>query len=329
MDQPGKQALQQLLAQPLLLRNLGLRLCELPVLNMAALTALEELSVGFLYSTRMPDGLVLPAHLQRLWLPTCSAPSSLQVVTGLQQLQSSTLTVSFTEAEPLLRLKQLPALHHLALRVTGPRAVLGTASAWPLLPQLQELCVTDSIHFGTSEEQWGIVIACVAACTGLTTLELSCCILEEDAFDEQVPVAMCASLAGLTRLKELCIGEGAQLLPGDLLALTALTGLTRLVMNDFNAGMSDLAANALACNLRQLQHLELRDGNLGDMVCLAAIAQLTQLTELNLSDNAGLTEQGLMLLTTLKHLQGLDVSNTSITDEMLRRFSDALRQQQH
>jgi hypothetical protein len=153
--------------------------------------------------------------------------------------------------------------------------------------------------------------------------------LEEDAFDEQVPVAMCASLAGLTRLKDLCIGEGAQLLPGDLLALTALTGLTRLVMNDFKAGMSDLAANALACNLRQLQHLELRDGNLGDMVCLAAIAQLTQLTELNLSDNAGLMEQGLMLLTTLKHLQGLDVSNTSITEEMRHRFSNALRQQQH
>jgi hypothetical protein len=92
--------------------------------------------------------------------------------------------------------------------------------------------------------------------------------------------------------------------------------------------MSDLAATALACNLRQLQHLELDSCSLGDMACLAAIAQLTQLTTLSLLENEGLTEHGLMLLTQLQRLQKLDVTtNDSVTDEVVGRFWAALRQQ--
>jgi hypothetical protein len=166
MDEPGKQALQQLLAQPLPLRHLELKYTrDLPVLNMAALCQLEE----FWSSNELPASCVLPAQLQRLTLYTCSVPSSLQVLTGLQQLQRLTLSVMFNEAQPLLHLALLPALQHITLQVYGETAAAGTASAWPLLPQLQDLNVS---YVGKlREEQWEAVTAGVASCTGLTAAE--------------------------------------------------------------------------------------------------------------------------------------------------------------
>jgi hypothetical protein len=329
MNAPGsRQGLQQLLAQPLPLRHLSLELYELPALKLAALTNLEDLTAGCDSGSELPADSVLPAQLQRLSLPVCKTPNSLQVLTGLQQLQSLSMIVHFAEAEPLLRLTQLPALQHIALNLRGASAILGTAPIWRQLPQLQELCVVHSFEGmeGILQEEWEVVPACVAACTGLTKLEIDCCAFAHAHLDvEPVPVTACGTLAGLTRLQDLCFCDGACFLPGDVLALTALTGLTRLVMNHVHEGMSDLAATALACNLRQLQHLELKACSLGDMACLAAIAQLTQLTNLELQENAGITAQGLMLLTGLKQLRFLEVTNNaSVTDEVLRRFRDVI-----
>jgi hypothetical protein len=109
---------------------------------------------------------------------------------------------------------------------------------------------------------------------------------------------------------------------GDALALIALTGLNRLVLEGLGDGVGDLAACALACSLRQLQHLDLQQCELGNsMACVAAIAHLTQLTELRLEANEGLLQQGLMLLTRLTDLRkiGVDVGD-GITCEDVEAF---------
>jgi hypothetical protein len=96
--------------------------------------------------------------------------------------------------------------------------------------------------------------------------------------------------------------------------------------------VGDLEAAALACNLQQLQHLELIQCDLGSMVCLAAIAKLTQLTALHLHndfESGFITRRGLMLLTGLSRLQRLDVGwDGEVTDEVLQQFWAALRKQQ-
>jgi hypothetical protein len=152
-------------------------------------------------------------------------------------------------------------------------------------------------------------------------------------------VAICGKLTGLTNLKRIHM-YGSDLVPGDALALTALTGLTRLGLHlgalgctwvHLGAGVGDLAATALASSCKQLRHLDLSrcDVHLSSMACLAAIAQLTQLTELRLERNDGLTQQGLMLLTGLKQLQTLSVDrNAEVTAEVVDSFWAALRQQQ-
>ncbi|KAF6248735.1 hypothetical protein COO60DRAFT_1648566 [Scenedesmus sp. NREL 46B-D3] len=143
------------------------------------------------------------------------------------------------------------------------------------------------------------------------------------------PVAACDSLAGLTNLRDLSFSAAANLLPGDALALTALTGLTRLVLAHLEHGVGDLAACALACSLKQLRHLDLQECDLGDMVCLAAIAHLTQLTELRLGCTSGFTRQRLMLLTGLTDLQRLGFcSDEEIRVEVMDSFWAVLQQQQ-
>jgi hypothetical protein len=134
-------------------------------------------------------------------------------------------------------------------------------------------------------------------------------------------------------LKDLCFEESSwqipmiTLLPGDARALTALTGLTRLVLRGLGSGVGDVAATALACSLRQLRHLDLHSCDLGGMVCLAAIGQLTQLTALHLFGNEGVTREGLMLLTGLKRLQQLGVCrNEEVTDAAVEEFWAAVRQ---
>jgi hypothetical protein len=164
------------------------------------------------------------------------------------------------------------------------------------------------------------------------------------------PVAVCSRLAGLTTLKDLAIHYGnpdyefpdVNDVPGDAMALTALTGLTRLVITgptprgvsgatgaaveDSGAVVDDLAATALAWNLRQLRHLELSRCSLGSMACLVVIGQvLTQLTELQLGGNDGITQRGLMQLTKLQKLRRLGVDrNDEVTDAVLEESSGLL-----
>jgi hypothetical protein len=102
-----------------------------------------------------------------------------------------------------------------------------------------------------------------------------------------------ACIAALTDLQDLCIGksgftaEGSPPMPGSALALTALVGLTRLVLQECGEAVGDQAAAAIASSCALLQHLNLRGCNLFKMDCEDEFEQLQQLTELCLEGNPG------------------------------------------
>jgi hypothetical protein len=177
------------------------------------------------------------------------------------------------------------------------------------------------------------ILAGVAAATSLTKLDIEVYARVADQGEEGniarlTELAACASLAGLTRLRDLTISGGLRLVPGDALALTALTSLTRLNLAFKGSAVDDVAASALACSLTQLRSLDLQACDFCGLVCLAPIARLGQLTELQLNFVDGMTRRGLMLLTKLTQLQLLSVKhNDEVTREWMdQEFWPALRQ---
>jgi hypothetical protein len=349
LAEPSAAALQQLLAQPLSLRELRLHMLrQLPVLDMSRLTKLTKLDTG---CCQLPENSVLPVTLQQLEFHAWSSADSLAPVTKLQlkQLQHLSLSVDIQQHQPLLQLAQLPALQHLALLYVGHysagHAAVGTAAAWPLLPQLQELMLhADLPHEGDLTR----IVESVTAATNLTKLDFN--VIFEEPYGAELQVARFSSLSGLTRLQDLSFnismrGLGYEVYEtevyatGDALALTALSSLTRLDVSNAMHGVGTKAATALASTLQQLQHLRLSDCGLElqteeGMACLQAIGRLTQLTFLDLSVHRGpnlawVTEQGLMQLTGLSRLQQLDVvceDHPGVSDEkVMQKFWAAVR----
>jgi hypothetical protein len=315
-------ALQQLLSQALPLQELRLGFegyFQLPLLDTSHLTKLTLLSTG---RCQVPAQSVLPAQVQWLEFSSWLTADSLAPVTRLQlkQLKHLSLTNHSTQLQPLLQLAQLPALQHLALQyesapfyyhlLTVGATAAATASAWAVLPQLQQLNLR--LHL-PSEAEWTAILAGIAAATSLTKLELKVCHAASVAPQWAVNVSACPSFTSLPALQDLTLRYGGwfcvgmQLAPADAQALTLLTNLTRLDFTDAGQGVGAAAATALACSLTQLRHLclgqcHLKLGSEG-MACLEAIARLTQLTYLNSMDNSHLTQEGLMLLMKLPYLQ--------------------------
>uniref|UniRef100_A0A383WEQ5 Uncharacterized protein n=1 Tax=Tetradesmus obliquus TaxID=3088 RepID=A0A383WEQ5_TETOB len=265
----------------------------------------------------------------------------------LHQLTALSFTMDDASIKPeqLLRLAQLPALQELRLSLQAVwSAALATAPAWGQLPQLCELKV-DCSEAHTTGRELAAVIAGVAAATALTGLELQMFQVEspggEDAGHEeqaavgvrggrqQVALNISASIAGLTRLQELDVSgldnvnssswRASGMVAGNVCALTVLTGLTSLRLAHGGACVDGFAATALAHSLQQLRRLDLAECELRAMSCLAAIADLRQLSYLGLEGNAGITRQGLMLLTRLSRLQSLSVA---ANDEVTAAFVD-------
>jgi hypothetical protein len=328
---PLSEALQQLLAQPLPLKSLqlprfnGYWSYRLPALNLALLTKLTELNMG---SWQVAEASVLPAQLQQLQFSSWAGADSMAPLTRLEpkQLQHLRLRVDFEQPQLLLQLAQLPALKHLALQYDGcceGHPAAATASAWALLPQLHELEIAH--YFPPSQPQWEAILAGAAAATGLTKLVLDARMVNfaldeamlnsEDGIEEAwaTEVAACAGLNKLTCLQDLTVGGHhgffkVNMVRGDALALTALTGLTRLVLFRAAHGVGTTVATALALNLKQLQSLDLgycclQLGSAEGSTCLEAVGCLTKLTQLSLSGCEGLTQHGLMQLTGLSRLQ--------------------------
>jgi hypothetical protein len=99
-----------------------------------------------------------------------------------------------------------------------------------------------------------------------------------DGSAQQPSLDVFATAAGLSGLQDLCISSYTEsVVPGDALALTALTGLTRLVLEGCGAAVGDLEATAIATSCRGLHHLDLRRCELGRKGCLALVAQLPRL----------------------------------------------------
>jgi hypothetical protein len=231
-----------------------------------------------------------PAQLKQLGFGALTTAEQLDAVAELQQLQGLTFTYSLgagtatLEAEPeavpeavqqLQPLAQLSALRCLSLS-HGSATI--SAISWAHLTQLCEVEVRD-----VSKQQWEAISGGLAAATSLTKLELLA-EAQRYVYKEvlQEPVAACGALAGLTRLRDLCIRPEAGLLPGDARALSALTSLTRLVLKDAKDGVDDEAAAAIGRSCRMLRHLDLRSCSLRSVACLSELAQLTQLTQLRL-----------------------------------------------
>ncbi|KAF6260108.1 hypothetical protein COO60DRAFT_1637784 [Scenedesmus sp. NREL 46B-D3] len=321
----------QLLAQLLPLQVLHLHISSsLPSLDLSRLTQLREL-----HDFMNHCDAVFPPQLQQLELGDVPSATTLQSVMQLQQLRRLMLAADLDVNEPrqlLSSLAQLPALQQLSLRYATGQFAAAAAATWPQLPQLCELAVCCSSYEEPNRQAWLAIANCMAASTKLE-LDAVCICDGEDDEGEDVDATWaspCAKLAGLTYLKDLSIRCGSELLaPGDALALTALTGVRRLVLYGDGAGVGDEAAAALASSCQQLHELDLRSCSLVSMACLSNVAHLTQLTELWLAGNSGPTPQGLMLLTGLKRLQILGVDrDAEVTDEVVESFWAAVTGQQ-
>jgi hypothetical protein len=255
-------------------------------------------------------------QLQQLCISHCN-PSDVAGLTALSGLQNFSCEIWDYNQDELQGLAQVP-LQNLALRYLNvPRTAAATAAAWSKLSLLQELHLF-TWNYQPSKQQMSSILAGLTACSSLTKLTfdgsysplLDFVDNPDDLFlnPEQMavvqqladaaaaatgPVSVCSSLAVLSGLRDLTLSYAFGV-PGhhrgEALALTALTGLTRLVLADAGAAVDDHAATSLASNLRQLRHLDLSRCDLGDMVCVEAIGQtLTQLTELQLRGSGRMT----------------------------------------
>jgi hypothetical protein len=295
------------------------------------LTQLTEL----IMPTSMPPGAALPPSLRRLDVQLSSdfAPMlQLQHLTIVRIGRDRDTTPSGAIPHTrVLQLAQLPSLQTLALHYYGEvESAAAAAQTWPLLPQLRELRLVRCYHKRFNMQHVAKIVAGAAAATGLTSLQLTFEGLPPTTaalYEEPASVAACATLAGLTGLRQLVLEELC-LAPGDAVFLTALSGLTALDLSGISVHQKcdgsggEVAVTALAGSL-QLRHLEMQHCgvDLSSMEVMTAIGQLRQLTSLLLAGNSGLTEQGLMQLTGLTRLQHLRVgSDAGVTSEVLGRF---------
>jgi hypothetical protein len=305
-------------------------------LDLSCLTQLKEFSN--LHSDGQ-GGAVFPPQLEQLSVgDPLHDEEQFEAVLQLQQLQRLAFTVGVGKPDLLLRLAQMPSLQQLSLRYgrgSQDRALAGdTAAAWPQLSQLRELELDlGLLECSPGKQQREAICRSLAASTGLTKLKLEgahCLSLSRDKVVGHTEARMygfsvCGMLAGLTNLQNLCL-QRSHLLPGDALALTALTGLTRLELRSVGAGVGDQAATVIASSCKQLQHLDLSYCELGGVGCLAVVHYLTQLTGLRLQGNDAVTQQSLnsrirMMLTGLEQLQqlGVDMSE-QVADDIMDRL---------
>jgi hypothetical protein len=348
----GKQ-LQQLLAHALPLQRLRIEVVDvydnildlLPLPNLTHLTRLEEIIIDNVIA----DGVALPTQLCSLRLgPDYSASNIARLVLPLQHLQHLHLSPMSMEPWQLLELARLPKLKSLALHCCVVHEACHVSATWRLLPQLNEI----SMEFFKGaiwhpvddvEQCMQVLLADAGAAKQLTRLHV-----DFTAFYVPYrPIAVCAGLAQLASLRGLTLFE-VRLMPGDALALSALTGLTQLEILDVHnciqwytlsslglgpAWDSNLrqavctrSGTALVRSLSQLCSLRIQgcSYHTGDKEFVAAVGQLHQLTELHL-DGHGLTRHDLMHLTGLSSLQQFRAyGSAEVNDMVINKFLAAV-----
>jgi hypothetical protein len=309
--QPVAAALQQLLAQPLPLKELVMWLSDdLPELDMARLTRLTKLDAN----CTLPQGLAIPAQLQhaRLTLKPFTGTNIVAAISRLplKQLQHLEMTVLFPRQQQL-QLAQLPALQHLRLQVlfTQPPAAVEPLLQLEQLPSLQHLHLAVNFIRKQSLLQLAqlpalqhLKLQCTASAAALATAEAwallpQLCHLDVMVQDvERDLAAIVLGLAAATSLTELRLGcTETQRERVEVVLFSSLTGLTRLKALSFVGKSSDLID--LGC-WQQLAS--------GDTVAaLSALTGLTKLSLQNITCGARATADVLPVVCSLKHLQSL------------------------
>ncbi|WIA29600.1 hypothetical protein OEZ86_012090 [Tetradesmus obliquus] len=292
--------------------------CGAAPLKLQHLTGVEALHLD-LQGTPAP-GSALPAQLQQLTLytwgdnvaaDTFGNSSYLRYkqhnlqhlqLDALQQLRALVVTNGLCEPQQMHRVACLPKLEAVVLRYTDASLAQRAAPAWPHLQQLRELTIEGGSCTPTLDElDTKEFMQQIGAATTLVALHIASSMVDGD-------VHICRYLTGLQQLQDLNLtnAEGPNTRE-DALHLTALTGLTALVL-DGAQGVDDVAAVAIASWLRQLQNLELRSCGLTTAAALPAIGSLTQLQYLCLTGYGATEIEGgdIMLLTRLTKLVDCD-----------------------
>jgi hypothetical protein len=173
----------------------------------------------------------------------------------------------------------------------------------------------------------------VAAATGLSKLQLD---FQKDVAAHGMRPKLFWYLTGLRQLQELqvCAVQPTNFIDeesdaGDIMQLTALTGLTQLDVVSWHVG--DVAAVALACHLTNLHILKLCNCCMGSRAVLPAIGRLQHLQHLDLQDNTFGCDKCLQLLTQLRALTCLELKSRDgdkPTQQQLDAFWAAVRGQQ-
>ncbi|KAF6257928.1 hypothetical protein COO60DRAFT_1168827 [Scenedesmus sp. NREL 46B-D3] len=249
-----------------------------------------------------PTALWQQHNLQHLGLGSLRQLVRLQVINGL------------AEPQMLHRVACLPRLEQVLLCYSHSSLAARAAPAWQHLPQLKGIDIEGSTSAMLDRSETEEMMQYIGAATTLTSLRLASGVMLD-----YYPI--CQHLRGLQQLRELELShaEGPSL-QRDALNLTALTGLTQLVLAGAT-GVNDTCAVAIASWLRQLRHLELRSCGLVSAAALPAIGSLTQLRTLVLDGHAEaeLEDEDILLLSSLTQLQAIGAHET-FSDEAVEAF---------
>jgi len=300
-------ALQQL-QQLTLLR---LAPCVHPDLLQHLPSSVEELNLRIAV---VPGAKFVPAHEVSQESPVCIDLCHLTRLTSLCLKTSVPLSGDSVLPKELITLTAHgPCNFHpggklTSLMVTAPQQSLGLMQHLPQLPQLRDVTVSMSKYYGeASEAEVFAVVAAVQHATQVTGLDWRFSGLNLSAEDDAVlasDLGIGSALAGLAQLQQLHV-KHFHMPEAEVLKLTSLTSLIELNLSNCGEGVTDMAVVALACNLKELQALDLAACRSLSQAVMPALGSLKSLSRLDFACGPTMTDAGLQQLTTLTALQHL------------------------
>ena len=296
--------------------------CDLSHLN-----AVTSLNLNVL----LPPSISLPPLTQQLVIGSSMDAEDLPILTSSSApIRTMHLTVQPSIGPQLSTLAALSTLTELELQTCFDDGLDDTAPAWPSLPMLRALVVTDYGSLDEPDEEspplnqivTPAVLSHLAATTSLTRLVFECPWDPAPIRSEEEVKGWCQHIAQLQQLRHLRF-QCVYALGGSARHLARLTQLTYLGVSD--SQVPDLAAVAFGCSLKGLVDLDLSGNQDLSDACAPALAQLTGLTALRLAYLPGFTEEGLQELSTLKKLQKLEVDEEDLAVGAVEALWAAIR----
>ena len=292
------------------------------VINLSHLTRVTQLSANI----SIAPGSRLPPSIQTLtaWDRGCTVEAI--AAHPLVQLQFLSLLGFNPVAGQLRCLSSLTTLTSFKTDHYNTGNIATSAAHWKHLPRLQDVkcsigCSNRASAGPLLRDPQHQFLVHLSSATSLTRLTFD---FDDARSPEPADLeSFFAHLAPLTCLQRLSLKQakfGSAALP--LMRLTSLQ-----VLKLYFAGISDMVAVGIGCNMKQLVRLQLRgNADLTD-ACTPALAQLTNLVNLDLSHVDKITDAGVLQLTTLVQLENLETDETNISNEALQTFWDAINDQ--